>query len=193
MFYHLDISNDENNLNYVFHVCKDHAIQNALFLKGNFLTVPYCDFFSVHKVEVNVSIEQSLSLHLYTVDPVEVYFQKDNSNYPVRLCGPDHQCLQNWEYNNNTQTIELDAVKREHLGIYTVKDIQKKCVFCKYILISLPNFVSTESRVVYIRIGFCLLFFVIVCAIICKKLKYCKSRVKYMSCPVGNSGRTACM
>ena len=115
-------------------------------------------FFSVHKEEIKVSMNEDVSLHLYTVDPVEVYFQKDHSSKPVLLCG-DNLCEQNWKYNSNTQTIELVAVMEGNLGTYTVKDKTKKYVFCEYILISLADSKSDYQLNTGIGIGFCLVTF----------------------------------
>lgn len=74
-----------------------------------------------------------LSLHLYTVDPVDVYFQRENSRTKDLLCKHD-KCSQNWKYVDRTKKIDLDGVMREHLGTYTVTDRVRGEIFCTYIV-----------------------------------------------------------
>ncbi|XP_041918396.1 uncharacterized protein LOC121682352 [Alosa sapidissima] len=96
---------------------------------------------NIHKKEVPVSMKDPLSLPLYTVDPVDVYFQKDGSSNTVLLSAYD----KNWKYINKTQTLELLVVMRKHLGTYTVKDRKREEIFCTYIVTSPDDNVTPDE------------------------------------------------
>lgn len=54
--------------------------------------------------------------------------------------------LTNGRYNNDTETIEFDAIKMEQIGIYTVRDRQTQKLFYTYKL----KLVNVENNVPYI-------------------------------------------
>ncbi|XP_063067501.1 uncharacterized protein LOC134459104 [Engraulis encrasicolus] len=95
-----------------------------------------------HKKEIEVTLEEPiLALHLYTVDPADLFFQRDNSSIPVPVCNNYYdKCNQNWRYIDKGHKVELDTVTRDHLGIYTVRDKHSNKTLCSYIVrMAAPN------------------------------------------------------
>lgn len=134
--------------------CSEQKETTVLKLKG-------------HEEERIVSIMDPLYLHLYTYDPVDVYFQKDN--YSILLC-EQYSCSQNWQYINRTQRIELDVVLRKHLGTYIVKDKVTKKQIYTYILRSPSLYESStgqENISKYLIAGFCLFLMCVFVCIMC--------------------------
>ncbi|KAL2088324.1 hypothetical protein ACEWY4_015223 [Coilia grayii] len=120
----------------------------------------------VHQEEIKVSLEESeafLSLRLYTVDPVNVYFQKDNSSTPVLVCG-NYTCSQSWKYVESGHKVELDAVTRDDLGTYAVRDRSRDELLCTYIVsMAVLNGRHTQQSALVILIVFLLLILIIYC------------------------------
>ncbi|XP_063067502.1 uncharacterized protein LOC134459106 [Engraulis encrasicolus] len=140
----VDFSDDVHNGNLSLIIAQAFFSDRGTYRCNGDIDVTCLLVVSGHKKRREVSLEDRLSLQLYTVDPVIVYFQRDHYSTPVIVCNGS-QCSPGWIYVKNGHKVELNTVTRDHIGIYTVRDRQSDELLCTY------NVQVTTSEGVYIH------------------------------------------
>lgn len=121
----------------------------------------------MHKEEIKISLEEPVYLHLFTADPVDVFFRKDNSSHRSLVCKHD-KCENGWKYNSNGHIIKLDTMTKGHVGKYTVLDRQKDEILCTYIVTEKSEENTVKDILITISV-FSLVLFIIACCLCFRK------------------------